>query len=218
MSKTELNTADSTGVSGLGAMKQALDALESLADYYYTERVKAAMSALRLAIEQAERQEPAPGYCKHCKQYTIEEPLPAPPKQEKQEPVAWKNAAMRLGEELSSVGPDGYYDMTAEQWLDWAMDQRPTGKQSLQVEPVAWWREDGSICTDERQAGDHDIPLYTHRRLIPRDYTAPPQRQPLTEEEMELLWSTTNRHEHFFGQHLDFARAIERKHGIGGGE
>lgn len=23
--------------------------------------------------------EPAPGYCKHCKQYTIEEPLPAEP-------------------------------------------------------------------------------------------------------------------------------------------
>jgi hypothetical protein len=53
----------------------------------------------------------------------------SPPEQ--QEPVAWKNAAIRLGEELSSVGPDGYYDMTAEQWLDWAMDQRPHGKNSL---------------------------------------------------------------------------------------
>lgn len=62
----------------------------------------------------------------------------APPQQKKQEPVAWKNAALRIGEELSTVGPDGYYDMTAEQWLSWAMDQRPTGKQSLQVEPVAW--------------------------------------------------------------------------------
>ena len=26
-----------------------------------------------------QQQEPAPGYCKHCKQYTIEEPLPAQP-------------------------------------------------------------------------------------------------------------------------------------------
>ena len=51
--------------------------------------------------------------------------------QPEQEPVAWKNAAIRLGEELSSVGPDGYYDMTAEQWLDWAMDQHPKGKNSL---------------------------------------------------------------------------------------
>ncbi len=45
-------------------------------------------------------------------------------------------------------------------------------------EPVAWWREDGSICIDESQAGESDIPLYTDRRLIPRDYTAPPQRLP----------------------------------------
>ena len=52
---------------------------------------------------------------------------------------AWKNAAMRLGEELSSVGPDGYYNMTAEQWLDWALDQQPRGKNSLpqpQREPL----------------------------------------------------------------------------------
>ena len=38
-----------------------------------------------------------------------------------QEPVAWRNAAIRVGEALSSVGPDGYYDMTAQQWLDWAL-------------------------------------------------------------------------------------------------
>ena len=36
---------------------------------------------------------------------------------------AWRNAALRLGEELSSVGPDGYYNMTPEQWLDWALEQ-----------------------------------------------------------------------------------------------
>jgi hypothetical protein len=56
---------------------------------------------------------------------------------EKQEPVAWKNAAIRLGEELSSVGPDGYYNMTASQWLDWAMDQQPRGKNSLTPPPAA---------------------------------------------------------------------------------
>jgi hypothetical protein len=39
----------------------------------------------------------------------------APPQRE------WQNAALRLGEELSTVGPDGYYNMTAQQWLDWAM-------------------------------------------------------------------------------------------------
>jgi hypothetical protein len=41
--------------------------------------------------------------------------------QNKQEPVAWRNAAIRVGEDLCSVGPSGYYDMTAEQWLDWAL-------------------------------------------------------------------------------------------------
>jgi hypothetical protein len=38
-----------------------------------------------------------------------------------QEPVAWRNAAIRLGEDLYSVGSNGYYDMTAKQWLDWAL-------------------------------------------------------------------------------------------------
>ena len=38
-----------------------------------------------------------------------------------QEPVAWRNAAIRVGEDLCSVGPFGYYDMTAKQWLDWAL-------------------------------------------------------------------------------------------------
>ncbi len=59
---------------------------------------------------------------------------PAAPVQESN----WKNAAIRLGEELSSVGPDGYYDMTAEQWLDWSMDQQPRGKNSLPATQRQW--------------------------------------------------------------------------------
>ncbi len=43
------------------------------------------------------------------------------PAQQQQEPVAWRNAALRVGEDLCSVGPFGYYDMTAEQWLNWAL-------------------------------------------------------------------------------------------------
>jgi len=39
-----------------------------------------------------------------------------------QEPMAWRNAAIRLGEDLYSVGPNGYYEMTAKQWLDWALN------------------------------------------------------------------------------------------------
>ena len=154
----------------IDAMKQALEALEHLHrtgdtqvfDLCYAPEV---IPALRLAIEQAERQEP----------------------------VAWKNAAMRLGEELSSVGPDGYYDMTAEQWLDWAMDQRPTGKQSLQVEkqkPVAAqhrfrhpqktmpdWSPWQPADVSDRPSWEIDSQGYeVEYRLL---YPAPPQRQPM---------------------------------------
>ena len=66
--------------------------------------------------------------------------------QPEQEPVLWRNAAIRVGEELSSVGPDGYYNMTAQQWLDWVMAQDPRGKNSLaqpEQEPVAWVYPEG---------------------------------------------------------------------------
>ena len=49
------------------------------------------------------------------------EALEAALAQPEQTPDAWRNAAIRLGEDLYSVGPDGYYDMTAKQWLDWAL-------------------------------------------------------------------------------------------------
>ena len=45
-----------------------------------------------------------------------------PPQRTEQEPVAWRNAAIRVGEDLCSVGPFGYYDMTADQWLTWALN------------------------------------------------------------------------------------------------
>ena len=35
--------------------------------------------------------------------------------------LRWRSAAMRVGEELASVGPDGYYAMTPEQWRDWCL-------------------------------------------------------------------------------------------------
>lgn len=35
---------------------------------------------------------------------------------------AWRNAAIRVGENLATCGPAGYYDFTSQQWLDWALD------------------------------------------------------------------------------------------------
>jgi hypothetical protein len=32
----------------------------------------------------------------------------------------WHKVAIRFGEQLASVGPDGYYDMDAKEWFDWA--------------------------------------------------------------------------------------------------
>ena len=33
----------------------------------------------------------------------------------------WHQAALRIGEELASVGPDGYYGMGPERWQSWAL-------------------------------------------------------------------------------------------------
>lgn len=41
------------------------------------------------------------------------------------QPITWQLAALRFGEELSSVGPVGYYTMTPSQWLTWAMSTLP---------------------------------------------------------------------------------------------
>jgi len=42
---------------------------------------------------------------------------------EKYQNEQWHKAAIRLGEELASVGPVGYYEMDANEWLDWALKQ-----------------------------------------------------------------------------------------------
>ena len=41
-------------------------------------------------------------------------------------------------------------------------------------------------------------------------YTTPPQRKPLTDEEIDFLWQNTSP----YYDHQDFARAIEAAHGI----
>ncbi len=77
------------------------------------------------------------------------------------------------------------------------------------IEPVAigWMRRDGTLHRGCPPIGEPDgwTPLYA----------APPQRQPLTEEEIGLLttgdgWSHCDTHALAL-----FARAIERAHGIG---
>lgn len=78
--------------------------------------------AMKLALEALKESHPKPyseSVITHVEAIkALEEALA---KQEQGEPVAWRNAAIRVGEDLCSVGPHGYYDMTAEQWLDWAL-------------------------------------------------------------------------------------------------
>ena len=98
------------------AMKLALEALEDLGMKHYESTGEVLHKETFDALREALAEQPA-----------------------QQEPVAWKNAALRVGEDLCSVGPFGYYDMTAEQWLDWALSvvtvHVPPAQQ--QQEPVA---------------------------------------------------------------------------------
>lgn len=178
----------------IDAMKQALEALEKSVstcfDRYSHEQVMSrpehfinqTMTALRLAIEQAEKQEPAGSFM--TRQQAIEfcrrrrpniEPteqqinatidayaalfgdlVPAPPQQEKQEPVAERFEAMHAN-------------------------------------------------------GDVWITTIAAAQLARN--AAPPQHQPLTETEIEQATGRLP-----IGEVVRFARAIERAHGIGGGE
>jgi hypothetical protein len=111
------------------ALKQALEALENISTALREDDVLGsdielmlnAITAIKEALAQPEQTNTRP-------YYTIDELNAWADEKEKQ---AWRNAAIRIGEALSSVGPDGYYEMNAWKWLDWAMEQEPRGKNSL---------------------------------------------------------------------------------------
>ena len=78
--------------------------------------------------------------------------------QPEQKPVAWRNAALRVGEDLCSVGPFGYYDMTAEQWLDWALSvvtvhappaSKPWVGLTDEEKSDLWCKSTGRDCVNE---------------------------------------------------------------------
>ena len=129
-----------------------------------------------------------------------------------QEPVAWRNAAIRVGEELSSVGPAGYYDMTAQQWLDWAMEQQPHGKNSLaqpEQEPVGMVKDLFTYTAWEKLDVRGSTKVYLDTS---------PQRKPLTKEEMfeaiRPLYSSEMSARIAVDISEDEYRAIEAAHGI----
>ena len=82
-------------------------------------------------------------------------------------------------------------------------------EQAEKQEPVAWqWLDSGTFRKS--------LPASAEPGAWRALYTTPPQRQPLTDEAIQKLrhnidWTSG-------WSYNDFARAIERKHGIGGGE
>ena len=158
------------------AMKQIIaeiDALPEGLEGYFSDAFADNLAKVREALAQSEQINTRP-------YYTIDELNAWADEKEKQ---AWRNAAIRIGEELSSVGPDGYYDMTAQQWLDWAMEQTPHGKNSLaqpEQEPVATLEDlEQEIYQNTRNFVSRDVMEW----MLKRYYTHPPQRtwQGLTE-------------------------------------
>ena len=81
-----------------------------------------------------------------------------------------------------------------------------------QQEPVAWmvYTQDGkSVCVTDNPADFTDM-----HRALPL-YTAPPAREPLTEDEIERLIQTYSGY--CQDDFVSVARAVERAHGIKGG-
>lgn len=243
---------------------------------------------MQLGKIEAQQADPAPGWCKHCKQYSIEEPLPAqqepdlrganpigltPPQKdlqraqfradalaqraepsrtqrmrdagytrrptaremvEKDEPVrellisaaAMAVVAERKGEYkgaswvadaiLETVPFSSQASQQAEPTQapcdiaeDGVCEVIDCCRNPKQAEPVAWVLPDllpvFSFKTAQlwkRPFAEDQIPLYT----------APPQRKPLTEEEIYEMYSEPSSD----AEMVEFARAIERAHGIGG--
>jgi cell wall-associated NlpC family hydrolase len=102
------------------ALMLALGGLEKIAtvnamDYEYQKWARETLPAIKQALEQEKALQALHNENERLGLYKDAYGQP------EQEPVAWRNAALRVGEDLCSVGPFGYYDMTAEQWLDWAL-------------------------------------------------------------------------------------------------
>ena len=113
--------------------------------------------------------------------------------------------------------------------VDTAMEAlRLAIEQAERQEPVAWEDVLGAIARgwthpeNARKTMDVELAVAIAKEIQDM-YTAPPERQPLTDEEIwrkyQALWPFHPQEEpHLAADMVTFARAIERAHGIGGGE
>jgi hypothetical protein len=77
---------------------------------------------------------------------------------------AWGSVAHRVGEELASVGPKGYYDMPADEWCKWALEAIKNLIQSARRDAMeaciqACLDEDADARTKHRAACDSEDPV-----------------------------------------------------------
>jgi hypothetical protein len=159
----------------LAAVKQALEAFSvlSMNDYsgyecskHETDKIDAAITALQSIISQDALDKMADNARELGLDY---------------EPVTWRNAAIRVGEDLCSVGPFGYYEMSAEQWLDWALSVVTVHAPPAQ--PAVQEGRDWSLLAATQES------LREHMAEIKRLKAAQNPWVNLTDEEMKDLWA-----------------------------
>jgi len=138
-------------------------------------------------------------------------------------PCWQREVAETLRAALAEPVQDGFDQLIAETEADskgaqaleegrrWVKEQFYADAEPVQ-EPVAWRWGYRSVTTGEMDwRGYVEIAAHPNLRspaiIMEPLYTSPPQRKPLTEEEILSLFRTS-------GSPVEFARAIERAHGI----
>ena len=172
----------------IDALKLAFEALKKNQHLVADNERHAYVMEYNSIIEKCEEALAQPEQTNTRPYYTIDELNAWADEKEKQ---AWRNAAIRVGKELSSVGPDGYYDMNAWQWLDWAM--KNIKKAQPEQEPVAWSYWQSCLNDDGTQTAPwvHRLSKFKPTEsIINKDvtplYTTPPQPKEPEQEPMAL--------------------------------
>ena len=118
-----------------------------------------------------------------------------------------KDEALRLALEALVMLLDNYVPEATEEDISQVETTITAIKAALEAEdePVVCWDSDGW--------GDLLVDSLPDGTLL---YTTPPQRKPLTDEEMWNLWNSQGSDDMTQKEAIAFARAIEAAHGITG--
>ena len=187
----------------------ALRLADELERGYDARTMKAMSHAAAILRELLAEPEPAPGYCKHCKQYTIEQPLPAEPDED---------AQYRCG----GPGCDGNCCQPVQEPVIWIQSNH---LQHAKNGPYLARTGPTKLMSDF-------LPLYAHPPQqpmhCPKDggecgaggycRPEPQQRKPLSDEQVRQIVvdaSTSWAFKRDGSTSMRIARAIERAHGIG---